>query len=113
DWMLPGMLHGVVVRSAVPSAKILEIDLSEALEVPGVVAILTAKDVPNNSIVEMAAGGLGELEIEMPVLAEDRVRYQGEPIAVIAGTTLAAVETAAELVFVDYDDLPGVYDVEA
>ena len=87
DWRLPGMLHGRIVRSQLPSARITGIDVSAARALPGVVAVLTAADVPGNRIVEMASGGLAELEVTMPVLAEGRVRYMGEPVAVVAAVT--------------------------
>jgi CO/xanthine dehydrogenase Mo-binding subunit len=111
DWRLPGMLHGRVVRSPVPSARITGIDVSRARALPGVAAVLTAADVPSNRIVEMASGGLAELEVAMPVLAGDRVRYAGEPVALVAAATRQIADEAAELVAVDYNELPGVFDV--
>jgi CO/xanthine dehydrogenase Mo-binding subunit len=113
DWQLPGLLHGKVVRAKVPCARIASLDVSAARALPGVVAVLTAADVPWNQIVEHASGGLGELAVAMPVLAADRVRYQGEPVALIAAVSPQAAEEAAELIDVDYDDLPGVFDLEA
>src|SRR5215467_5880293 len=86
DWRLPGMLHGRIVRSPLPS----------------VAAVLTAADVPGNRIVETASGGLAELEVAMPVLAEDRVRYLGEPVAIVAAVSPQVAHEAAELVAVDY-----------
>jgi nicotinate dehydrogenase large molybdopterin subunit len=111
DWRLPGMLHGRVVRSPLPSARITGIDVSAARALSGVAAVLTAADVPSNAIVEMASGGLAELEVSMPVLAGDRVRYAGEPVAVVAAATRQIADEAAELVAVDYEELPGVFDV--
>ncbi len=111
DWRLPGMLHGRVVRSQLPSARITGIDVSAARALPGVAAVLTAADVPSNRIVEMASGGLAELEVTMPVLATDRVRYAGEPVAIVAAATQQIAQEAAELVAVDYEELPGVFDV--
>src|SRR5262245_24657631 len=113
DWRLPGMLHGKIVRSQLPSARITGIDASAARALPGVVAVLTAADVPSNRIVEMASGGLAELEVSMPVLATDRVRYLGEPVALVAAVTQQIAAEAAELVSVDYEELPGVFDVES
>ena len=113
DWRLPGMLHGRVVRSQLPSARITGIDASAARALPGVAAVLTAADVPSNRIVELASGGLAELEVSMPVLAADRVRYLGEPVAVVAAATPQLAAEAAELVSVDYEELPGVFDVES
>ena len=113
DWRLPGMLHGRIVRSQLPSARITGIDVSAARALPGVAAVLTAADVPSNRIVEMASGGLAELEVSMPVLASDRVRYLGEPVALVAAATQQIAAEAAELVSVDYEELPGVFDVES
>src|SRR5580700_2752025 len=113
DWQLPGMLHGRIVRSPLPSARITGIDLTAARALPGVAAVLTAADVPSNQIVEMASGGLAELQVAMPVLAADRVRYMGEPVAVVAASTPQLAHEAAELVAVDYEELPGVFDVES
>src|SRR5580693_1431360 len=101
DWQLPGMLYGRVVRSQLPSARITGIDVSQANAVPGVAAVLTAADVPVNQIVERASGGLAELDVTMPVLAADRVRYLGEPVAVVAAATPQIAHEAAELVVVD------------
>jgi len=113
DWRLPGMLHGRVVRSQLPSARITGVDVSAARALPGVAAVLTAADVPDNRVVEVASGGLAEFEVGMPVLAEDRVRYAGEPIALVAAATQQIAQQAAELVVVDYEELPGVFDVDA
>lgn len=112
DWRLPGMLHGKVVRSLVPSARITSIDTSAARALPGVVAVLTAKDVPHNKVVEVASGGLGELTVAQPVLAGDRVRYVGEPVAIVAAADAETADEAAELVDVSYEELPGVFDPE-
>src|SRR6516165_2296613 len=113
DWQLPGMLHGRVVRSPVPSARITGLDVTAARALPGVIAVLTAADVPSNQVVELASGGLAELQVSMPVLAADRVRYMGEPVAVVAAVTPQIAHEAAELVAVDYEELPGVFDVTA
>jgi len=112
DWNLPGMIHGKVVRSDVGPAKIVRIDTSAAERLEGVVAVLTAADVPHNAIVEHASGGLGELTVEQPVLARDRVRYVGEPVAVVAAVDPETAAEAADLVDIDYEPLPGVYSAE-
>ncbi len=111
DWGFPGMLHGVVVRAQLPSARIVAIDTSAALAVPGVRAVLTAADIPHNGILDEASG-LGVDAIVQPVLAADRVRYDGEPVAVVAAETPGAAVEAAGLVDVEYEDLPGVFDPE-
>jgi nicotinate dehydrogenase large molybdopterin subunit len=113
DWQLPGMLHARMVRSLVPSARIVSIDTKEALALPGVAAVLTGADVPRNSLVERASGGLGELLVPMPILAAERVRYVGEPVAVVAAVTPQVADQAAELVAVEYQELPGLFDMEA
>jgi hypothetical protein len=87
DWRLPGMLFARVVRSQLPSASIRSVDVTKARALPGVACVLTAADVPSNAIVERASGGLGELEVTMPVLADGRVRYLGEPVALVAAAT--------------------------
>ena len=112
DWALPGMLHGVVVRARLPCARIVAVDTGAARAVPGVHAVLTAADIPHNVIAEEASG-LGLDAIVQPVLAADRVRYDGEPVAIIAAETPAAAAEAAGLVEVDYVDAPGVFDTEA
>lgn len=111
DWHLPGMLYGKIIRAQVPSARIVEIDADAALGVPGVVVVLTAADVPYNSIAEEASG-LGVTPVPMPVLARDRIRYVGEPIAVVAAETPEAAEAASEIVFVHTDELPAVLTPE-
>lgn len=112
DWRMPGVLHGKLVRAQLPSARILSIDASDATKLPGVRAVLTAADVPLNEVREEASG-LGLQPVSMPVLASDRVRYHGEPVAVVAAEDPAVAERAAELVIVEYEDLPGVFDPEA
>ncbi|MBV9944879.1 MAG: xanthine dehydrogenase family protein [Solirubrobacterales bacterium] len=112
DWGLPGMLHGVVVRAQLPSARITGVDTSAAGAAPGVRAVLTAGDIPHNGILDEASG-LGVDAIVQPVLAADRVRYDGEPVALIAAETPGAAAEAASLVEVEYAEEPGVFDPEA
>jgi CO/xanthine dehydrogenase Mo-binding subunit len=113
DWKLPGMLHGRVVRAPVSSARIVSIDTEKARALRGVAAVLTSEDVPSNRLVEKPSGGPGELLVAMPVLAHDRVRYAGEPVALVAAETPELADDAAELVQVEYEELPGVFDPEA
>jgi CO/xanthine dehydrogenase Mo-binding subunit len=113
DWEMPGMLYARVVRATVSSARIVSIHTDKARAFRGVAAVLTAEDVPSNRLLERAAGGLGELRVAMPILARDRVRYAGEPIALVAGETQQIADDAAELVEVEYEELPGVFAPEA
>jgi CO/xanthine dehydrogenase Mo-binding subunit len=112
DWGFPGMLHGVVVRAHVACALIAGIDTDAARQVRGVRAVLTAADIPHNVIAEEASG-LGIDQIVQPVLAIDRVRYDGEPVAIIAAESPGAAVEAAALVEIEYEDADGVFDTEA
>ncbi|GAA0949939.1 xanthine dehydrogenase family protein molybdopterin-binding subunit [Virgisporangium aurantiacum] len=106
----PGLLHLKMHRSARHHARITSVDLTAALEVPGVVRILTHEDIPNNVFTPLKL--IGVQPDDEPVLAEGTVRYLGEPIcAVVAESEAAAYEGAAR-VGVTYDDLPAVFDVE-
>ena len=116
DFNMPGMLYGKVLRSRYPAAKILTIDTSEAERLPGVEAVLTAKDVPNNETVTRfgQTHEVGGFEGLYRVLADKKIRYMGEGIALIAAKTQEIAEKAAKLIRVDYEMLPGVFDpVEA
>jgi len=100
-------LHLKVVRSIKPHAKILSIKIGEALSVPGVERIFTAKDIPGKNLV-------GTITKDQPVLASDRVRYIGDPVALVSAKTLEAAEEAAQKVVVVYEDLPSItYPEEA
>ena len=115
DLALSGMLHGRVVRSPYPSARIVRLDTRAAAALPGVVAVLTARDVPRNELRmelpgRMAEATAGAVLATQPVLADARVRFQGEPVAAIAAETPEAAAAAADLVEVEYGELPGVYD---
>lgn len=111
DWYLPGMLYGKIVRAQMPSARIVGVDVSVAQDVPGMVVVLTAADVPNNDVSEEASG-LGMTPAAMPVLAGDRIRYEGEPVALVAAETPQAAEAAAESIVVETEELPGVFTPE-
>ena len=103
DMALPHMLYAKVARSKYPHAKIGKIDIEKAKAVPGVVAVLTHKDVP-------ALNGFGILLPDQPVLCFDKVRYLGDAIAVVAAESLEAAERAVEAVEVEYEPLPIVSD---
>ncbi|MEE9248992.1 MAG: xanthine dehydrogenase family protein molybdopterin-binding subunit, partial [Dehalococcoidia bacterium] len=115
DFTMPGMLHGRTLRSLYPSARILSIDTSEAERLPGVVCVLTHKDVPKNEL-EMALPGrmaeatAGAQLATQPILAADRVRFLGEAIALVAAESPETAAQALDLISVKYEELPGVYD---
>lgn len=100
-----GMLYGKVFRSGLAHALIKSLDVDEALRYPGVKAVLTYKDVP-------ALNAYGAMVPEAPVLAYDRVRYYGEPIALIASNSPEASERALESIKVEYEKLPVIRTVE-
>ena len=113
DFSMPLMLHAKVVRSTQASALIKRLDVSRARALSGVVCVLTAADVPNARLVSDMPGPTGQkqrLGSDVPVLASDRVRFFGEPLALIAAETLDIAERAMKLVEVEYEPLPGVYD---
>lgn len=100
------MLWGVTVRSPHPSARIRSINVDHARALPGVRAILTHRDVPGRKNF-----GLGRPD--QPVLAEDVVRYVGEPVALVAAEDLEQARRAAAVIAVDYEPLPASFDPEA
>ena len=110
DHSFPGMLHLKIVRSPVHHARIRRIDLSEAERVPGFVCALTHADVPHN--VYTILGLIGVEPEEEFVLAEDRARYKGEPIAAIVAESEEAALDAVARVKLDLEELPAVFDVE-
>jgi len=110
DVILPGMAHMVLARSPFPHARIRRIDLTDAQKVPGFVRALTAADVPKNIYTILGLIGFG-LDEER-ALADERVRYVGEPIVAIIADTRVAASEAAKLVRIDYEELPAVFDVE-
>ena len=109
DVVLPGApAHVVYVRSTMASARLLEVDTSEAAAMPGVLAVWTIDDVD----IADQAPSMGFLNQQMlrPLLARDVVRFVGEPIAAVVAETRSQATDAAELVIVDYDPLDAVVD---
>jgi xanthine dehydrogenase molybdenum-binding subunit len=105
DYTFAGMLHGATLRSAHPHARILEIDTSEALAQPGVVAVLTHKDVPGDP-------RHGLVENDWPVFAggDYPARYVGDPVALVVAETEEQARDALRYVRVNYEPLPAVTD---
>jgi CO/xanthine dehydrogenase Mo-binding subunit len=116
DFDMPGMLYGKVLRSAYPAANILSIDTTEAKKLPGVEAVLTAEDVPNNETVTRfgQTHQVGGFEGLYRVLADKKVRSMGDAVALVAAGTEEIAEEALRLIKVNFEPLPGVFDpVEA
>jgi 4-hydroxybenzoyl-CoA reductase alpha subunit len=106
DYSLPGMLWCKLLRSPYPHARILNIDASKALKLPGVKGVVTGKDFGGWSWGWMAA-----TRDEVP-LAVDKVRYMAEAVAGVAAIDEDTAEEATRLIKVDYEALPGVFDPE-
>jgi CO/xanthine dehydrogenase Mo-binding subunit len=107
DRRVDGTLHAATVRSTVPHGRIRGVDVAQAMEVPGVVAALDGEHLLRDPMIEPFHG---ENRADQPVLAIGKVRYVGEPVAVVVATTRAAAEDAAARVVVDIDELPHVVD---
>ncbi len=113
DIGLPGTLHVAFVRSVFAHAKITGIDTSAALATPGVVAVYTGADVNDKVGPVPCAGALPDLKVpDHRVLAKDKVYFMGHPIAAVVARDRYVARDAAELVVVDYEELPVVTDVE-
>jgi len=105
DVTLPGMLWLAYTRSPRPHARIVSVDTSAARKVPGVHAVLTGEDIGQACV--------GRRLQDWPVLARERVRMVGDRVAAVAAETREAAEEAARSIDVEYEDLPGVFDVLA
>jgi CO/xanthine dehydrogenase Mo-binding subunit len=105
-----GLLHLKMHRSERHHALLKRVDVTKALEVPGVVRVLTHEDVPANWYTILRL--IGVEPNDEPVLPEDRVLYKGEQIVAVIATSEAAALDGAAAVEVEYEDLPAVFDVE-
>jgi CO/xanthine dehydrogenase Mo-binding subunit len=103
DLSLPGMLYVKVLRSPYPHARIRSIKTSSARRLPGVVAVLTAADIPGTN-------SMGPIIKDQPILCSEVVRFAGDAVALIAAETEQAAESALELIEVDYEPLTAVLD---
>ena len=101
---LPGACHVHFVRSAVAHARIRSVDVSAALEAPGVIAAFTGADLADLPTAPPPMPGMINAQMRQPLLAPDAVRYVGEPVAVVVTEDRYQGEDAADLVDVDYDD---------
>jgi len=101
DLYVEGMLHAKVLRSAYPHARLKRVDVSKARTLPGVVAVMTADDIPGRK-------DHGVHEIDWPVLCYDKVRYVGDAIALVAAESEKIAADALKLIAVEYDPLPVV-----
>lgn len=104
DLMLSGMLHGKILRSPLPHAKILHIDTLRAERLPGVKGVMTGKDIPDRMY------GIVPKARDEYALAKDKVRYIGDEVAAVCAIDPEIAEDALELIKVDYEELPAVFD---
>ena len=107
-----GLLYAVILRSSVAHGRIVSIDTTAALKIPGVHAVITANDMTGGPpIIPMRLQPLPEFKpFEQPVIAHDKVRYVGEPIAVVLAKSVAIGEDALEAINVEIEALPAVAD---
>jgi CO/xanthine dehydrogenase Mo-binding subunit len=107
---LPGMLYGKIFRSSLPHGRIRSIDVTAARELPGVYRVVTADDVRK----VIPHPYYGPAFHDQPILAIDKVRYVGEPVAIVLADDPHVADAAAQLIVADYEELPAVFDeVEA
>ena len=103
DLKLPGMLHGKVLRSPYPHARIVRIDTAKAERLTRVKAVVTGDDAPEERV--------GHIR-DRHILARGTVRFVGEAVAAVAADSIEAAEEALELITVDYEELPAIFDAE-
>jgi CO/xanthine dehydrogenase Mo-binding subunit len=108
DVRIPGTLWAKALRSPYPHARIVRLDTAKAEQHPGVHAVITHADVPRNVYGHLEALGVPADE---PLLAEDDVRYQGQPIAVVAAEDEATALEALDLIEIEYEERPAVLDI--
>ena len=114
DIRLPDTLHVAFVRSIYAHARVAGVDAGEALKAPGVVAVYTGRDVAEKIGPVPCASALPDLKVpDYRVLAKDKVLFVGHPVACVVATDAYAARDAADLVMVDYEELPAVVDAEA
>ncbi|HEY3169225.1 MAG TPA: hypothetical protein VGK57_18475, partial [Candidatus Binatia bacterium] len=104
---LPGMLIGKILRSPVPHARIVHVDGTRAERLPGVGAVLTRGDFGSQT---GYCGKYGRIFRDQSVVAFDKVRFVGDPVAAVAAVNEDVADEALSLINVDYEELPAVFD---
>jgi len=105
DIELDNMLYGAVKRSEIPSAILKNIDTSKAKALPGVVVVLTSKDIPGGN-------RIGIIIKDEPVLVDDNIRRIGDALAIVAAETKEIAEEALKLIEVEYEELKPIFSIE-
>src|ERR1700731_5048922 len=115
DVAAPGAARGHVVRSPHAHARITALDVAAAIAMPGVLAVLTGADLRRRGLGTLRPlvprrrrDGTPAFVCPQPLLAQDRVRYVGDPVAFVVAETVSQAKDAAELIEVDYEPLPAV-----
>jgi carbon-monoxide dehydrogenase large subunit len=107
----PGMVHAAILRSTHAHARLVSIDAAGALKLPGVIGVLTAADMPGVKTIPMRTGVIPGLErSQQTPLATAKVRYVGDPVAVVLAQSRYLAEDALELIEVEYESLAAVVD---
>jgi CO/xanthine dehydrogenase Mo-binding subunit len=109
DMSVPGMLHGKILRSPYPHAWITRIDATKAEKVPGVMAVLTRDDILHDQGIEPFYGPVFK---DQTIVATEKVRHVGDPVAAVAALTSDAAEAALKLIEVDYEELPAILNID-
>ena len=109
DLAFGGMLHAKLLRSTAAHARIKRIDVSRAREVPGVVAVLTGADLASRSDLQPY---FGPVYRDQPILAIDKVRFVGDPVAAVAAVDVDAAREALAVIDVEYEELPAVFTLD-
>jgi len=110
DVYLPGTLHAKVLRSPIPHGKIKRIDCSKAEKLHGVKAVMTSKDVPDTWVKHCTPVLDKAMVLDTHIFAKDKVCYFGDRVAAVAATSFEIAEEACELIDVEYQELPAVFD---
>jgi CO/xanthine dehydrogenase Mo-binding subunit len=110
DFKLPGMLHGAILRSPHPHANIKSIDTSAAEAMDGVMAVITAADMPGlkDKNANLGEGSVNLLDLGSNVLAHGKVLYRGHAVAAVAAKTVHIAQEAIKHIKVEYEELPAV-----
>ncbi len=107
DIQLPGTVHGKILGSPIAHGIIRRLDTSKAEAIPGVLAVITGKDVPDTKY------GVSPARYDEHVLAKERVRYVGDEVAAVAAVDEATAQQALAAIDVEYEELPAVFDAES
>jgi len=111
DIELPGMAHGAILRSTYPHARVVRVDKRRAERVPGVLAVVSGADIANTPGIDP---WFGPVYRDQAILAIDKARFIGDPVAAVVAESREAADDALELIDVEYEPLPAVFDpVEA